>query len=81
MARRKYSNPVLLGLDDGGDQTISFGSSQGTTGEDSIFSFDPQVEADDLFGLYDDTDFAEMDTNGDSYISWDEYAAYAGIEP
>lgn len=79
MTKRKYGSPVLFengGLTPDEDPTISFGASQGTSGYDSIFTFDQEVLDDDLFGLYSDEEFADMDTNGDGHISWDEYQNY-----
>ena len=59
MAKRKYMSPVLFTLDDDGEEIISFGGSQGTSGYDSMFTFeDDGLEG--LCGDYDDVELAEM---------------------
>ena len=71
MSKRKYRNPILM-LDDGGDETIHFGGSQGTSGYDSIFKFeDDDLEA--LIGDWSDEELAALDTDGNQIITWDEY--------
>lgn len=76
---KKYFSPAILNLDGGGDEEIEFGASQGTSGEDSQFIWDPAISAADIdlfWASYDETDLAGMDTNGDLYISLEEFEAW-----
>lgn len=75
MLKKKYRSPILM-LDDGGDEVIHFGGSQGTSGDVDMYTYDPELE--DLIGMYDDTDFEAMDTNHDYFISVEEFEAYNG---
>ena len=76
---KKYFSPAILSLVDGGDEQIDFGASQGTSGDESQFEWDPAISAADVdlfWASYDETDLAGMDTNGDLYISYDEFEAW-----
>lgn len=84
MAKKQYISPVLASLTPDPDPEIPFGGSQGTSGEDSPYSF--SGISDDILDLIyancDDTDYAEMDTSGDFVITLDEYEAwYNANEP
>lgn len=81
MAKKRYMSPIILsGLtpeDD--DPIIVIGNSQGTSGNDPQFTWDPKIDPDyiDMFWLsYDETDLASIDTDGDLYISYDEFMAW-----
>lgn len=76
MAKKQYMKPVLMysGLDDESDVVIVIGGSQGTSGYDSQYKWDESIA--DLIGAYDDIDLAAMDTDGDYYITEDEFNAF-----
>lgn len=83
LAKRRYNSPFLMGLDPGGDDIIDFGGSQGTSGEDPVFIWDSGIDPYDIdmFWLsYDETDLAGIDTNGDLFISKDEFDAWYDAE-
>ena len=84
MAKKRYISPVLMSLTPDDDPTIVFGGSQGTSGEDSMYSF-TGIDDDtmDLINLNcDDTDLAEMDTDGNLEITLEEfYTWYSANEP
>ena len=56
------------------DPTISFGASQGTSGYDSIFSFEDE-DLEGLLGDWSDEELAALDTDDNGIITWDEYGA------
>lgn len=78
MAKKQYISPVLASLTPDPDPEIPFGGSQGTSGEDSPYSF--SGISDDILDLIyancDDIDLADMDANGDLEITYDEYLAW-----
>lgn len=76
MAKNKYIRPILMDITPVEDPTIEFGGSQGTSGEDSMFTWDSAIDPDDIdmFWLsYDETDLVGIDVNGDLYISATEF--------
>ena len=79
MAKKKYLSPVLLDLTPGDDPVIPVGTSQGTSGDDPVYSWDPEIDDNDIdmFWLsYDETDLPGIDTDGDLVISKDEFDAW-----
>lgn len=78
MAKKRYSSPVLMELTPGDDPGISFGGSQGTSGYDSMWSFDGISQADlDMIELNcDDLDLQDMDANGNGIITDAEFQAW-----
>lgn len=77
--KRKYNSPLLMTLTPGDDPIIPLGPSQGTSGDEPQYSWDPAIDPDyiDLFWAnFDETDLAWMDTDGDYYISSDEFNAW-----
>lgn len=86
LAKRVYKAPALMsgnGLVDEGDVVIVHGPSQGTTGEDPIYTWDPAIDPNDIdmFWLsYDDTDLAGMDSDGNLFISKAEFDAWYNAE-
>lgn len=84
LSKKKYTSPILMsGLTPGDDPIIDFGGSQGTSGEDSQFTWDPSIDqADiDMFWLsYDETDLAGIDIDNDLFISKDEFDAWYSSE-
>ncbi len=83
MAKKTYNSPFFFTLNPGEDPGIILRPSQGTSGEDSQFRFDPAIDPDeiDLFwGNYDETDLAAMDENEDLYISAAEWNAWKASE-
>lgn len=83
MAKRRYQSPILMILEPGDDPIIDFGGSQGTSGEDSVFTWDPGIDPYDynMFWLsYDETDLAAIDTDGDLFISKAEFDAWYDAE-
>ena len=85
MAKRRYTSPIL-NLDPGTDPIIiPIGGSQGTSGDDPQFTWDPQISQDDIdlfWATYDETDLAAIDTDHDLYISKDEFDAwYNAVQP
>ena len=78
MAKKLYKGPKIWGLDDGGDIVIPIGPSQGTSGEDSQFTWDPRIDENDInmfWASYDETDLAEI-AGEDLYVSYDEFYAW-----
>jgi len=79
MATKKYISPIIhLGLEPTEDPEIDFGYSQGTSGFDSMWSFEG-ISQDDLDMIElncDDLDLADMDLNGDYIITADEFDAW-----
>ena len=77
MATKKYISPVLT-LTPGEDPDIEFGYSQGTSGYDSMWTFEGISDEDlDMIDLNcDDIDLQEMDTNKDYIITADEFDAW-----
>ena len=76
MAKKRYISPVLMSLTPDDDPTIGFGGSQGTVGYDTQFSWDPEIDPDDIemfWNSHDETDLAAMDTDGNKYISKAEF--------
>ena len=56
--------------------TIGFGGSQGTSGDDPQFSWDPEIDPNDIamfWNSYDETDLAEIDKDHNMYISKAEF--------
>lgn len=77
MAKKSYRSPMLLALNPDNDPTIVIGSSQGTSGYDSQFSFDVDSATKALIDANcDDIDIADMDTNHDRVITQSEYDAW-----
>ena len=78
MAKNKYIRPVLLDITPGEDPTIDFGGSQGASGDIDQFTFDGIDEdtLDIILANCDDTDLAEMDTDGNLIITLEEYNAW-----
>lgn len=85
MAKKRYISPVLMSLTPDDDPTIVFGGSQGTSGDDSQFSWDKEIDSNDIemfWNSYDETELAAIDTDGNLYISKDEFTAwYNANEP
>lgn len=48
MAKKRYISPVLMSLTPDDDPTIVFGGSQGTSGDVSQFSWDPEIDSNDI---------------------------------
>ncbi len=78
MAKRIYIKPIIYRESEFTPMptptatTISHGGSQGTSGYDSIFSFeDEDLEA--LIGDWSDEELAELDTDENGVITWEEY--------
>lgn len=79
MAKKAYVSPVLLsGLTPGDDPSIVIGGSQGTSGYDSMWTFEGIDE--DIIALIDlncdDFDLQDMDTDGNYIITLDEFNAW-----
>ena len=77
MAAKKYISPVLT-LTPGEDPDIEFGYSQGTSGFDSMWSFDG-ISDDDLEMIEancDDLDLQDMDADEDYVITAEEFGAW-----
>ncbi len=84
MAKKKYTSVWMDTLNTEDDPVIVISGSQGTSGYDSMFSFDGISEADlVLIDAYcDDIDLADMDTNHDYVITQAEFQAwYDANEP
>ncbi len=83
MVKKTYYKPMILPLEPGDDPGIILPPSQGTSGEDPQYTWDPEIDPDyyDLFWLsYDETDLPGIDTNGDQYISLAEFQAWMEAE-
>lgn len=83
MSKKRYRSPFLMDLEPGDDPGISFGGSQGTSGNDSQFTWDPAIDPDDIdmFWLsYDETDLEGIDTDDDLFISKAEFDAWYNAE-
>ncbi|MCR5450709.1 MAG: hypothetical protein K6F23_15090 [Solobacterium sp.] len=80
MGKKKYRSPIILTLEPGEDPNISFGGSQGTSGNDSqwTFSFSGISDYDlDMIELNcDDLDLQDMDANGDYVITDSEFQGW-----
>ena len=79
MAKKAYSGPIFFGLTPEDDPGIVLPPSQGTSGEDPQFTWDPAIDPVDVSMFWvnhDETDLAAMDTNHDLYISADEFNAW-----
>ena len=81
MAKRVYYRPTILPVEESDDPTIVIGGSQGTSGDDSQFTWDPTIDKDDidLFWLsFDETELAsDIDVNPkDQYISYAEFYSW-----
>lgn len=74
MVKKRYKSPILMELETEADPTISFGASQGTSGYDSIFSFEDE-DLEGLLGDWSDEELAALDTDDNGIITWDEYGA------
>ncbi len=82
MAKKNYSNPILLdvSVDGNGSYIITFDGSTVTTGVDNIFTFlgedftEELVESMDALLSYED--FQDMDGDGDYTITYDEFLAW-----
>lgn len=86
MAKKLYESPILgLGLGEDEDPNINFGVSQGTSGEDPRFNWDPEIDPNDIdmfWNTYDETDLEIIDTDDDFFISKAEFDAwYASEQP
>ncbi len=75
MAKAKYSSPVFAELTPGEDPVIDFGISQGTSGYDSMWTFEGISQEDlDMIDLNcDDFDLQDMDTDGNYIITAGEF--------
>lgn len=83
MSKRRYASPMLMTVTPGPDPDVHFGGSQGTTGEDPIYTWDPAIDPNNIdmfWASYDDTDLFGIDTNGDQYISKEEFDAWYSTE-
>lgn len=83
MAKKAYYSPRILPVEPTDDPGIILPPSQGTSGDDSQFTWDPTIDPNDIdmfWASYDDTDLAGIDTNGDLYISYDEFMAWYNAE-
>ena len=82
MAKKKYTT-VWMDLNPSGEDIIPIDPSQGTSGDDPQFTWDPNIDPDDIemfWASYDETDLAGIDSNGDLYISYDEFMAWYNAE-
>ena len=82
MAKKVYYRPRIYmegegGLNPGDDPGVVLPPSQGTSGDDPQFTWDPSIDSDDIdmFWLsFDETELAtDIDTNHDLYITYDEF--------
>ncbi len=79
MAQKAYSSPKFFEVEPTADPGIVLPPSQGTSGEDPQFTWDPDIDPADVtmfWASYDETDLAAMDTNHDLYISAAEFNAW-----
>lgn len=80
MAKKKYTR-VWMDLNPE-DPEIVIGGSQGTSGEDSPYSFSGfeghEEELDLIMLNCDDIDLADMDTDGNLTITYAEFVAWFG---
>ncbi len=80
MAKKAYSGPIFFGLTPEDDPGVVLPPSQGTSGEDSQFTWDPEIHSDDITMFWqsghDEIDLAEMDTDHNLYISKAEFDAW-----
>ena len=75
MVKRVYYRPTILPLEPSDDPGIVHGGSQGTSGNESPYTFDG-IDQDtvDLIELWcDDYDLQDMDANGNYVITLDEF--------
>jgi len=82
MAKKKYTT-VWMDLDPEDDPIIPVNPSQGTSGDESQFTWDPAIESSDIemfWASYDETDLAGIDSDGDLYISLAEFEAWYNAE-
>lgn len=82
MAKKKYTT-VWMELEPEDDPVIVIGRSQGTSGYDSMFSFDG-ISDEDLTMIEancDDIDLADMDTDGNYVITLAEFKAWLAEHP
>ena len=80
MSKKIYMSPIILsgGLNPGDDPSIVFGDSKGTSGNQSMFTFDG-IDDDTLTLIdanCDDLDLQDMDANGDYVITLAEFNAW-----
>ena len=76
MTKKTYSGPKIYEVDPTADPGIVLPPSQGTSGEDPQFTWDPAIDPADVtmfWANHDEIDLAAMDTNHDLYISADEF--------
>ncbi|MBQ1468798.1 MAG: hypothetical protein IIZ27_10010 [Solobacterium sp.] len=76
MAKKAYNSPFFFTLEPGDDPHVVLPPSQGTSGEDPQFTWDPNIAASDVtlfWASYDETDLAKMDKDHNLYISADEF--------
>ena len=79
MAKKAYNGPKIYEVDPTADPGIVLPPSQGTSGEDPQFTWDPAIDPADVtmfWASHDETDLAEMDTDHDLYISKAEFDAW-----
>lgn len=78
MSKKGYKKPALLSLDPTGPIVIDYGNSQGSHGE-ILYTWDPDIPEEDqdmFWASFDDSDLQEIDTDGNLFISAEEFTAW-----
>ena len=79
MAKKEYTK-AWMGLTPEDDDPIPLPPSQGTSGDDSQFTWDPAIDQNDIdmfwISGHDETDLAYIDTDDDLFISSEEFMAW-----
>ena len=78
MPKKRYKSPSLMSLDPLDPTVVPVPRSQGTSGDDSQFTWDPTIDPNDIdmfWASYDETDLEEI-AGEDLYVSYDEFYSW-----